>query len=1243
MSRLQSIENALSSINEVVFQELCDCFLALRNANYSVLSRVGSQCGKQKSIIGTPDTFLLLPNGKYIFVEHSTNITAGISKLKKDIQKCIDSEKTGIPVNEISEIILCLNFNLKPNETKELSDVLNETRIRLTIITLDSLAIELHLNHRDLAHEYLGLTLDTGQIVSIEKFISEYNRASKGISTPINNIFLYREDELKELKEGIHSKDFIILTGSPGVGKTKLALEGIKSFLNENMNFQAYCVSYKHHTLLDDLFQYLDKDKNYLLFVDDANRIDAFNQITSFYKTSRKSKLKIVITVRDYAFQEIDILCDEFNPKLMHLVKFSDEQIVEIIKQKPFEILNPDYYKEIVRIADGNPRLAIMTSLLAKDKQNIYALSDVSDLFESYFSTFIKDDGEFAKDLNIKCLGLIAFFYTIPYKDKETVSLLLSHFHIDYASFIEAIDKLDKLELVEIQFEHVKIPEQNLSIYFFYKAFIKDNLLSFETLLTNYYESNKYQFKDCIIPANNTFGVEKVMNKLQPFLKNYWKSIQNDDEKALNFLSTFWFYLSIETFEFIYNIVDEIPENNYENYLVTYENNAFSYKRNKTLELIEKFFTFQEQELKDAIQLAFEYVRKNPEHLPELIYSIRGNLMFDRDDEQFGFRRQVNLFKILLEGLYQKDNLYSIAFYELSKTFLKHQHHHTKGSARNSIYMYQYLLPNNQFIQEFRANIWNAVDEKYTTYPHESFDLLKDYAAVSPDVIKGIMEFDVQFVLNIIENHLKTESFEHCKYVQNQISWFKRKSVSHPHFELLSDTYRNSIYEMYLKIDWNRFDYSEDGRVNNYKEYERLKEEEIRASFILNDQKEVEKFIKIFSFLKEKAKTDWGSYNNTLDFIVEENYKRNPKVGKALLLKIIENNNTICYIPRAIYKNHLKTESSANEIWSVLKKGDFNLRAQWELSFYDYLDESIINKKHVSDLLHTINNMQDPNIIHFDRLLSFLAIEPNLFQILLKKIVQKNDKGVKLSVWLDFLSNHFEKLGDDINLIKKAYIQQKNIGNDFDYQEKAFLNILKADPMFLLEYIENLYSDGQNGLSKDQRRLGFIWEIDNIEQVLSNVFELVIEKENYFGILDHFCNSFFRNIPENFQEKAKCFLKDYVRKNYKYYQKMNVVVDIVRHTMKADFDDILLLYLSFSQDREMFSKILWRGCGISATTGNVLISDIEMTDWTNILSIVQKSDVGIRLIPIKNYLNERIENCLKRGERERRRKFLERY
>ena len=59
---------------------------------------------------------------------------------------------------------------------------------------------------------------------------------------------------------------------------------------------------------------------------------------------------------------------------------------------------------------------------------------------------------------------------------------------------------------------------------------------------------------------------------------------------------------------------------------------------------------------------------------------------------------------------------------------------------------------------------------------------------------------------------------------------------------------------------------------------------------------------------------------------------------------------------------------------------------------------------------------------------------------------------------------------------------------------------------------------------------------------------------------------------------------------------MNIVVDIARHSMSELFEEILLLFLTLSQDAEVFSRILWRGSGTSGV-GNVILSDIEMADW----------------------------------------------
>ena len=87
MGNIQSIQNALIAINETVFQDLCDSFLVSINRDYTAFSRTGSQVGKQKTKKGTPDSCFWQKNGKFVFVEYSTNVTSGVSKLISDVEK----------------------------------------------------------------------------------------------------------------------------------------------------------------------------------------------------------------------------------------------------------------------------------------------------------------------------------------------------------------------------------------------------------------------------------------------------------------------------------------------------------------------------------------------------------------------------------------------------------------------------------------------------------------------------------------------------------------------------------------------------------------------------------------------------------------------------------------------------------------------------------------------------------------------------------------------------------------------------------------------------------------------------------------------------------------------------------------------------------------------------------------------------------------------------------------------------
>jgi hypothetical protein len=87
---------------------------------------------------------------------------------------------------------------------------------------------------------------------------------------------------------------------------------------------------------------------------------------------------------------------------------------------------------------------------------------------------------------------------------------------------------------------------------------------------------------------------------------------------------------------------------------------------------------------------------------------------------------------------------------------------------------------------------------------------------------------------------------------------------------------------------------------------------------------------------------------------------------------------------------------------------------------------------------------------------------------------------------------------------------------------------------------------------------------------------------------------------------------------------------------------VLLKFISTHQNVEEFDDIWWRGNG-GTYSGKVIMGDLEAADWRNILDIINKSDMGIELLPIKKHVTSKIENSLKSGDWERKRRFLERH
>ena len=723
---------------------------------------------------------------------------------------------------------------------------------------------------------------------------------------------------------------------------------------------------------------------------------------------------------------------------------------------------------------------------------------------------------------------------------------------------------------------------------------------------------------------------------------NYWSAIKSNEEKAFNILSTFWFYLDEESIEFVYNHISKLSEPHNPKYSVIYETNQFAYEKDRIFELIGNFFNYPAR-LKESLELGFEYSRKNPETLPELIYTIRERLLFDIDDDRMGFKRQEILISLLLGKCEKSEYIFEISFPAIAVSFLQFKYRHTKVGRNLTFDLYQYPFPLNSVTENIRKKIWLKIDSAFQSNPESFFKLLTEYSQRTPDVVKEVMEFDVSFVLSIINKHLTNSNFEHCCYVQEQISWFIKNGITNEEFNNLKRKFINERYLIYLKIDWDQLRGKDPYKFANYNEYEKLKEIEVRESFIFGKIDTFIDFYEHYKYLLEWEKNTY-SITNSFDLIIDENFKINFGNGVKFLEYIISNNNELNYIPDLPLRNLLSSKNNSQVIWNTISRKNFNHSISWQLRYFSYLDDALVSEVHCNNLLSAIQNINDNIFVHFPDLTKYLKYDANLFVKILKIIVEKRKNEIlSIRITHNYFSQNSAYLSNDINTVKEVYMQQNKYDPHYDYDGIELLSILKIDKSFLLEYIKYLYEQKDKHMPYEYKSFAIVWLVENIEDVLIDVFDFISENEIYTGILEHFCNSFFTDIKkEENIKRSNRFIIDYINDNFTDIKKMNMIVDVLRHTKIDFFEEAYIHYLKLTQDVSIYSKIWWIGNGESGT-GYESIGEKMALKWRNILEITNKVDLGIKLIPIKKYINDRIEDAMDYVENEKRIRFLDKF
>ncbi len=155
MSKFNQIQDALKEMDGGKFQKLADSYIYKKG--YKNINPIGSVIGADKVKKGTPDSYIRQDNGKLVFAEHTTDQTNTAKKLKGDLEKCFDANKTGIPLSEIEEIVFCHNSGLSLTDEQSLYDLCKEKGIKIQIFGLQGISFDLYQKYPSLAQDFLGI------------------------------------------------------------------------------------------------------------------------------------------------------------------------------------------------------------------------------------------------------------------------------------------------------------------------------------------------------------------------------------------------------------------------------------------------------------------------------------------------------------------------------------------------------------------------------------------------------------------------------------------------------------------------------------------------------------------------------------------------------------------------------------------------------------------------------------------------------------------------------------------------------------------------------------------------------------------------------------------------------------------------------------------------------------------------------------------------------------------------------
>jgi len=1257
MGKINQIQNALIGLSEGKFQKLADAYLVAKKIG--IVNSIGSVAGADKTRKGRPDTLITLPKGNYALVEHTTQQTGLLEKLKKDLRDCFVEEETGVPIEKIDQVILCFNSKLNTLEVIELQESAEEKGVQLLLFGLDAISHDIDQYFPGLARQYLDLEIDTGQIVSIEEFVSLHSK--ENMTAGIDQSFFFREEELGSLLSTLEQENLIILTGGAGVGKTRLALELCNRFGEQHAEYQVKCVFGRNRDFWEDLQAHFKRPGYFLILVDDANRLSRFDYVVDLLLKEREDrKIKVVVTVREYALQKIRKAAGKVEEeKILAVRPFTDEQIREYL-QEEFGIKNFQYIKRIIDIVKGNPRLAVMAAQAALTG-DLGSIHNVTDLYEEYFSSIhdglLKEKEDLDVDTLIKALAIISLFEAVDLSNTEMMEYIKKTFDLTPQSFWEATCQLHDFELADMyEKEVVRVHDQVLGTYCFHRAFFKEEILNFGLLLKNLFPALRDRIINSINSASSAFDGTKIIDVLHPHVNQVWSDLEkeNNNKALLELIDAFCITDPTRTQLWAQSQIERMEQNSVGKGDISLERPS-SIPHPSIISILSRFADAEENEARVALDLLMQYLQKRPNEFPIILSVITDEYGYDENSYRRKYEIQHAAVDVMWERAEEGATLFSQLFLEAASKYLETHVQSFRDSGRRRVEILEYNLPITPELNLLREKIWQRLFRLFENEEGQEgvLEAIIKYTKIPiRDIKSEVVKEDMKQVFPFLETALDVESYQHGIIGNAYLDFLDDHGIDEP--EGARDRYKHEIYELaeVILMDWGE---SRELELS-HKEYQQLKLEQLgkyTEDYVFDD------YVRFFEICNEvrnamedrkEYQLSWGM-SNALLLLANRDHD--------LCAKVLE-----CYFsltdPIRLNGypiiNSFIEQRGPEEVFTLFMKCKYRKNKRWLFYVYELMPADNINKKklkHLYRLYRTAKRTDLPQ--DQDYLIKYIVLDPRVVAKVVSTVMKKTKAEPAFAYALIDIFNPHKEVAknlpklfvEDIDLLKQAYLYVEHYADLGDHKGKFFAIMMDLDCEFIIDYLDWKYEVSDKGwLSSHDigRDYTFLWDLADYQKTISKVVDHIYSYERAgYSPLDPILGAFFGG-----EEKEEKLQEDTIEKQDKFLLRLiderSEDVNFIRYLFRliSCFSPGRRLqyvgqFVSKNDDIEAFRRLSLEPSSWSWSGSQVSLLQERMDYWDSLLPVMNTVD----LLDHKQLVERQIQGLKKQIDREKKSDFIE--